>query len=82
MCLGTCDYGYAWADKAYAVDSGHQLSECSSAGLCNRGTGVCECYAGFTGQACEKGKFLSGVKYSCAIFAFVHNRLCLIYDMW
>jgi len=50
----TCDFGSSWADKAYAVDAGHQLAECSNAGLCNRETGVCECYKGYTGQACEK----------------------------
>lgn len=52
---GTCDFGVSWADKAYAIDAGHQLAECSHAGLCNRDTGVCDCYKGYTGQACEKG---------------------------
>jgi hypothetical protein len=52
--LGTCSKGAAWADKAYAVDLAHSPSECSSAGLCNRDTGKCECFDGYTGLACQR----------------------------
>lgn len=55
--LGTCSKGAAWADKAYAVDLAHSPSECSSAGLCNRDTGKCECFDGYTGLACQRCKF-------------------------
>ena len=34
----------------------HRDMECSSSGLCNRRTGRCECFPGFTGGACEKMK--------------------------
>jgi hypothetical protein len=54
--IGTCQYGYAWADKAYSVDLAHQYSECSGAGICDQGSGVCDCFDGFKGQACERGK--------------------------
>lgn len=52
--LRTCSKGAAWADKAYAVDVAHSPSECSSAGLCNRDTGKCECFDGYTGLACQR----------------------------
>ncbi len=35
---GTCPMDFAWADKAYRVDAGHSLAECSNAGKCNRRT--------------------------------------------
>ena len=51
---GTCSEGVAWADKAYAIDLAHSLAECSNAGLCNRDTGKCECFDGYTGLACQR----------------------------
>ena len=36
--VDTCPMDYAWADKAYAVDSAHQIAECSNQGRCNRRT--------------------------------------------
>lgn len=57
--LGNCPNGTAWADKAYAIDLAHQLAECSNAGECDRGTGMCKCYDGFTGSACQRSKSFS-----------------------
>jgi hypothetical protein len=37
-----------------ATDTGHQLTECSNGGLCNRRTGVCDCFDSFTGNACQR----------------------------
>ena len=34
--------------------SAHMYSECSSAGKCDRQTGVCECNPGVEGNACER----------------------------
>lgn len=36
------------------TSSPHGYSECSSAGQCDRSTGVCECYEGFEGSACQR----------------------------
>jgi hypothetical protein len=33
-------------------DEGHFYMECSNQGLCDRGTGVCECFEGYNGRAC------------------------------
>jgi hypothetical protein len=49
-----CPNGPAWADRPYAVGEAHQAVECSAAGACQRGTGLCECYDGFSGPACER----------------------------
>lgn len=45
----------AWVDKAVADDDAHNaLLECSNAGLCNRDTGVCQCFEPYTGDACQR----------------------------
>ena len=49
-----CPTGPAWADKPYATDSAHLPALCSNAGLCNRQSGQCECFKGFTGSACQR----------------------------
>jgi hypothetical protein len=51
---GECPKGPAWADKALAEDTAHQSAECSNAGVCDRKTGSCSCYDGFTGSACQR----------------------------
>jgi len=33
-------------------DEGHFHMECSNQGLCDRGTGMCECFEGYSGRAC------------------------------
>lgn len=48
--------GPAWADKVgsdSAVDA-HNLVECSNNGLCNYHSGQCQCFEGFTGDACQR----------------------------
>lgn len=55
---GVCPFGTAWADKAYAPDVAHQSAECSNAGICDRSSGNCKCFPGFTGNACQRSKFL------------------------
>ncbi|KAJ1414784.1 hypothetical protein B484DRAFT_335146, partial [Ochromonadaceae sp. CCMP2298] len=49
-----CPYGEAWADKANRVNRAHARSECSNMGYCDGATGVCECFEGFEGIACER----------------------------
>jgi hypothetical protein len=35
------------------ADEGHFYMECSNRGACNRALGICECYNGYTGHACQ-----------------------------
>ena len=51
----TCAQATAWAGIATATDTIHDnLAECSNMGTCDTKTGLCKCFAGFTGQACER----------------------------
>lgn len=42
------------SDLELLHNSAHDYAECSNAGLCNRTTGVCECFDGFAGAACQR----------------------------
>ncbi|GMI25624.1 hypothetical protein TrRE_jg1846, partial [Triparma retinervis] len=35
-------------------DSAHYYMECSNKGLCDRKTGMCECFDGYDGAACQR----------------------------
>ena len=49
--LRTCPSGNSWA-----LDSStpHTYEECSGAGLCDRVTGECSCFEGYTGFSCQR----------------------------
>merc|ERR1711871_1114282 len=38
----------------YGQDEGHFYMECSNQGLCDRSSGLCECFDGYTGRACQR----------------------------
>ena len=52
--LRTCPKGNAWVDVATAANSAHASVECSNMGLCDRETGVCGCFPGYEGKACDR----------------------------
>jgi hypothetical protein len=37
-----------------ALKLNHRVVECSGSGFCDQSSGVCECYKGFAGRACER----------------------------
>ena len=76
--LGVCPNGVAWADKPYATDSAHRIVECSNAGVCDRMSGTCQCYDGFTGNACQRSKFfLSEIFLSLCMFMLIQIWIAL-----
>jgi hypothetical protein len=53
--------GVQWANKDVNEvwqgsndNEAHFYTECSGKGVCNRGSGECECYDGFTGSSCQR----------------------------
>lgn len=56
----TCPSGVAWSDIATAPNRAHAVAECSNRGKCNRQTGECNCFAGFTGPSCHRIKCPNG----------------------
>ena len=54
-CSGrTCPGGPAWTDVPTAAYVAHAAAECSNKGTCNRATGICQCYSGFSGDKCQR----------------------------
>jgi len=55
-----CSYPGAAASAAAAAtakaayDEAHFYRECSNKGLCNRGSGTCECHPGYVGEGCTR----------------------------
>jgi len=49
-----CPYDRSFVDTALNHEDAHNYAECSSRGTCNRKTGECECYDGYTGKACQR----------------------------
>lgn len=54
MASGFCPAGRAWGDVPRGTQTAHRLAECSGRGTCDRGTGLCKCQAGFSGDACQR----------------------------
>lgn len=52
--LRVCPAGRAWGDVPISSTSAHALQECSNRGTCDRDAGVCKCFDGFEGGACER----------------------------
>ncbi|CAM9229530.1 unnamed protein product [Sphacelaria rigidula] len=57
-----CPSGKAWGDVPTGPLAAHQVQECSGRGLCDRESGECECFDGFSGGACER----SGCPNDCS----------------
>lgn len=49
-----CPQGVAWGDVPTSTNQAHAVMECSNAGLCDRSNGICKCFAGFEGEACQR----------------------------
>ena len=63
--LRTCAYGNSWALDA---ENPHSYEECSGAGLCDRTSGECQCFTGFSGYACQRRKLI--------VFTHLYHLTC------
>jgi hypothetical protein len=55
--LRLCPTGPSWSTNIVADASAlriHDQAECSAAGLCDRETGLCQCFENFEGGACQR----------------------------
>lgn len=51
--LRTCPRGTSWVSADGTCDHEDE-QECSDRGVCDRATGLCTCFDGFTGSACQR----------------------------
>lgn len=49
-----CPYELAWVDTPDRLGNHHKYAECANRGICNRGTGECECFPGYEGKGCQR----------------------------
>jgi hypothetical protein len=66
--LRTCPKGFAWVGEVVNANDLHPWVECSNKGLCDRRTGVCECFEGYDGLACQRNICPENCNYRGACF--------------
>jgi len=52
--LRTCPKSAAFVDIATGDSGAHRRVECSARGACDRQSGKCKCFPGYSGRACER----------------------------
>mmetsp|Transcript_11042 Transcript_11042/g.20465 ORF Transcript_11042/g.20465 Transcript_11042/m.20465 type:complete len:311 (-) Transcript_11042:4130-5062(-) len=74
-----CPFGKSWADVPTSATTAHGDKECSDAGTCDRETGICTCFPGFEGSACDRMtcKFEEGDEVDCS----GHGRCLSLLDL-
>lgn len=50
----TCPFDISWVSKVSNANNLHALSECSNRGICERKYGICQCFPGYEGIACQR----------------------------
>jgi len=49
-----CPSEFAWVDTPNENGLVHKYTECAGRGVCDRETGICECFEGYTGKGCQR----------------------------
>lgn len=49
-----CPHEIAFVDFPDSLGNFHKYAECSAKGLCDRSSGECECFDGYTGKGCQR----------------------------
>lgn len=49
-----CPFELAWVDTPDKQGKFHKYTECAGRGLCDRGTGECQCFDGYEGKGCAR----------------------------
>jgi len=49
-----CPYELAWVDTPDKQGKFHKYVECAGRGICDRGTGECQCFDGYEGKGCAR----------------------------
>jgi len=75
------------SDLQKLTDSAHYYMECSNKGVCDRSTGVCTCYSGYDGVACQRASCPGTPTCSGHGVCKTKNQLALednlnIYRLW
>jgi len=52
--LRSCPHDYAWVGSVVNANDLHPWAECANKGICDRKTGICACFAGYDGIACQR----------------------------
>ncbi|CEG47122.1 Teneurin-1 and related extracellular matrix proteins, contain EGF-like repeats [Plasmopara halstedii] len=58
--LRTCPAGPSWGGIPTSTTKSHTKTECSDGGVCDRSTGMCRCYSGYEGSACQRSSCPNG----------------------
>merc|ERR550537_389610 len=49
-----CPFELAWVDTPDKSGKFHKYAECAGRGVCDRGTGECQCFERYTGKGCQR----------------------------
>jgi len=49
-----CPFDMAWVDTPNVDGVFHRYAECAGKGICDRTSGLCECFDGYEGKACQR----------------------------
>ena len=78
-----CPYDFAWVGEVVGANNLHPWTECSNKGICNRETGMCECFYGYDGIACQRTSCPENCNYrgACWPEKVLADRAGRVYDL-